>query len=75
MSARSQGERRLALAAAAEFRHGDLADALGEARELSGARELVDMLDAVGRHDQVAQLRLERRLRARGYTEEADRVA
>jgi hypothetical protein len=33
---------------------------------LAEARELVDMLDAVGRHDQVAQLRLE---------EEADRVA
>jgi hypothetical protein len=33
------------------------------------------MLAAVGRHDQVAQLRLERFLRARGYAEEADRVA
>ena len=32
------------------------------------------MLGAVGRHDQVAQLRLERFLRA-GYAEEADRVA
>jgi hypothetical protein len=42
---------------------------------LAGARELVDMLDAVGRHDQVAKLRLERFLRARGYGDEADRVA
>jgi len=33
------------------------------------------MLGAVGRHDQVAQLRLERFLRAGGYAEEADRVA
>jgi hypothetical protein len=33
------------------------------------------MLDGVGRHDQVAQLRFERFLRARGYEAEADRVA
>jgi hypothetical protein len=33
---------------------------------LAEARELVDMLAAVGRHDQVAKLRLERFLRARG---------
>jgi hypothetical protein len=31
---------------------------------LSEARELVEMLDGVGRHDQVARLRLERFLRA-----------
>jgi hypothetical protein len=42
---------------------------------LAEARELVDMLDAVGRHDQVAKLRLERFLRARGYENEAGRVA
>jgi hypothetical protein len=42
---------------------------------LADARELVDMLDAVGRHDQVAKLRLERFFRARGYGDEADRVA
>jgi hypothetical protein len=34
-----------------------------------------DLLDGVGRHDQVAVVRLERWLRARGYDEEADRVA
>ena len=39
------------------------------------ARELVDMLVGVGRHDQVAAMRLERWLRARGYESEADRVA
>jgi hypothetical protein len=32
---------------------------------LAEARELVDVLDAAGRHDQVAELRLERFLRAR----------
>jgi hypothetical protein len=32
------------------------------------------MLIAVGRHDQVARLRLERFLRDRGYESEADRV-
>jgi hypothetical protein len=42
---------------------------------LAEARELVDMLQAVGRHDQVATLRLERWLRSRGYEVEADRVA
>ena len=42
---------------------------------LAEARELVDLLAAVGPHDQVAQLRLERFLRARGFGEEADRVA
>ena len=97
------GNAHLALAAAAEVRHVDLADALSlvllirdddplryeraavrwlsrytaEDRELrlAQARELVDMLAAVGRHDQVAKLRLERWLRARGYDDEADRVA
>jgi hypothetical protein len=42
---------------------------------LAEARELVDMLAAVGRHDQVAKLGLERFLRARGYEDEANRVA
>jgi hypothetical protein len=42
---------------------------------LRDARELVDLLDGVGRHDQVAVVRLERWLRARGYDDEADRVA
>jgi hypothetical protein len=42
---------------------------------LRDARELVDLLDGVGRHDQVAVVRLERWLRARGYHDEADRVA
>ena len=42
---------------------------------LAEARELVDMLAAVGRHDQVAKLRLERFLRGRGYDQAADRVA
>jgi hypothetical protein len=42
---------------------------------LRDARELIDLLDGVGRHDQVAVVRLERLLRARGYDEEADRVA
>jgi len=42
---------------------------------LAEARELVDMLVAVGRHDQVAQLRLARFLRARGYEVEADRLS
>lgn len=42
---------------------------------LGEARELVDMLAGVGRHDQVATLRLERWLRVRGLEEEADRVA
>ena len=42
---------------------------------LAAARELVDPLDAVGRHDQVAQLRLKRFLRARGPEAEVDRVA
>jgi hypothetical protein len=97
------GNAHLALAAAAELRHVDLADALSltllirdsdplryeraavrwlsryaaEDRELrlAEARELVDMLAAVGRHDQVARLRLERFLRARGYPDAADRVA
>src|SRR3954451_11849894 len=40
-----------------------------------GQRSLVDLLDGVGRHDQVAVVRLERWLRARGYDDEADRVA
>jgi hypothetical protein len=42
---------------------------------LRDARELVDLLDGVGRHDHVALVRLERWLRARGYDDEADRVA
>ena len=42
---------------------------------LRDARELVDLLDGVGRHDQVAFVRLERSLRARGCDDEADRVA
>jgi hypothetical protein len=69
-----------------ELRHVDLADALSlvllirdtaEDRQLrlAEARELVDVLDAVGRHDQVARLRLERWLRVRGLDDEADRVA
>jgi hypothetical protein len=97
------GNAHLALAAAAELRYVDLADALSlvllirdsdplryeraavrwlsrctaEDRQLrlSEARDLVDMLGAVGRHDQVAKLRLERWLRARGFEAEADRVA
>ena len=42
---------------------------------LRDARELIDLLDGIGRHDQVAVVRLERWLRARGYDDEADRVA
>jgi hypothetical protein len=42
---------------------------------LRDARELVDLLDGVGRHHQVAVVRLERWLRARGFDDEADRVA
>jgi len=38
-------------------------------------RELLDLLDGVGWHDQVAVVRLERWLRARGYDDEADCVA
>jgi hypothetical protein len=41
---------------------------------LRDARELIDLLDGLGRHDQVAVVRLERWLRARGYDEEADLV-
>ena len=41
---------------------------------LRDARELIDLLDGIGRHDQVAVVRLERWLRARGYDDEADRV-
>jgi hypothetical protein len=97
------GNAHLALAAAAELRHVDLADALSlvllirdgdplryeraavrwlaryaaqdRAMRLAEARELVDLLDGAGRHDRVAVLRLERWLRARGYEDEADRVA
>ena len=93
----------LAMNAARELRHVDLADALSlllllrehdpvrfdhaavrwlaryyaEDRRLPirDAREVIDMLEGVGRHDQVAKLRLERFLRARGYEAEADRVA
>jgi hypothetical protein len=36
---------------------------------LRDARELIDLLDGVGRHDQLAVVRLERWLRARGYDE------
>jgi hypothetical protein len=39
------------------------------------AREPVDLLDGVGRHDQVAVVRLERWLRSRGCDGAADRVA
>ncbi len=39
------------------------------------ARGLVELFAAVGRHDQVARLRLERFLRARGSPDAADRVA
>ena len=42
---------------------------------LRDARELIDLLDGIGRHDRVAVVRLERWLRARGYDDEADRVA
>jgi hypothetical protein len=42
---------------------------------LAEPRDLVDLLDAVGQHDQVAAVRLERFLCARGYGDEADRVA
>jgi hypothetical protein len=42
---------------------------------LRDARELVDLLAGIGRRDQVAVVRLERWLRARGYDDEADRVA
>jgi hypothetical protein len=97
------GNAHLALAAAAELRHVDLADALSlvllirdddplrferaavrwlaryaaqdRAMRLAEARELVDLLDGVGRHDRVAVMRLERWLRARGYEDAADRVA
>ena len=97
------GNPHLALAAAAELRHIDVADALslvllvrddarlkydraavrwvalllGRERTITIAdlRELVDLLAGVGRHDQVAQFRLERFLRARGYVDSADRVA
>jgi hypothetical protein len=40
---------------------------------LRDVRQLLDLLDGVGRHDQVAVCRLERWQRARGY--EADRAA
>jgi hypothetical protein len=97
------GNAHLAIAAAAELRHVDLADALslvllvrddarlkydraavrwvalllGRERMITIAdlRELADLLAGVGRHDQVATLRLERWLRVRGLDEEADRVA
>jgi hypothetical protein len=42
---------------------------------LRDARELMDLLDGLGRLDQVAVVRFERWLRARGYDDEADRVA
>ena len=41
---------------------------------LRGGRELVDLLDGIGRHDRVAVVRLERWLRPRGHDEAADRV-
>jgi hypothetical protein len=44
------------------------------AMRLVEARELVDLLDGVGRHDRVAVLRLERWLRVRGCEDEADGV-
>jgi hypothetical protein len=42
---------------------------------LRDARELIDLLDGIGRHIRLAVVRLERWLRARGYDEEADRFA
>jgi hypothetical protein len=39
------------------------------------AREVIDLLEGIGEHDQVAQLRLGRFLRARGHEAEANRVA
>jgi hypothetical protein len=42
---------------------------------LRDARELLDLLDGVGRHDQVAVVRLEWWRRARGHDDEVDRVA
>lgn len=42
---------------------------------LAETRELVDMVAGVGRHDQVATMRLYRFLRARGYEVEADRLS
>jgi hypothetical protein len=42
---------------------------------LEDLRELADLLVGVGGHDQVAQLRLERWLKMRGFGEEANRVA
>ena len=42
---------------------------------IADLRELADFLGGVGRHDQVATLRLERWLRVGGLDEEADRVA
>jgi hypothetical protein len=42
---------------------------------LAEARELVDMLSGVGRHDQVAAMRLERFLRTHGFETAAGRVA
>ena len=93
----------LAMNAARELRHVDLADALSlllllrdddpvrfdhaavrwlaryyaedRGLRIRDAREVIDMLEGIGRHDQVAQLRLERFLRSRGYEAEADRVA
>lgn len=41
---------------------------------LGDLRELADLLVGAGRHNQVAQLRLERWLKMRGCGEEADRV-
>ena len=82
------GNAHLALAAAAELRHVDLADALSlvllirdddpQRYDRAAVRWLaryVEQVDGAGRHDRVAVLRLERWLRARGYEDEADRVA
>lgn len=41
---------------------------------LAEVRQLDDILDGLGRHEQVAKLRLERLLRARGFQEAADRL-
>ena len=42
---------------------------------LGDLRELAELLVGVGRHDEVARLRLERWLRMHGFGDEADRVA
>jgi hypothetical protein len=44
-------------------------------RPLPGACELVDLLEGIARHNEVAVVPLERWLHVCGYEEEADRVA